>query len=83
MKVITLSNAKGGIGKSSISFNLAHRTAKKNKVLFIDLDSQCNSSSMFERTHYNMYDVLTDEVHIEDAISHSDSQKMDYLAVLR
>ena len=45
MKVISLLNIKGGVGKTTSTINIAVELAKlNNKVLIIDLDPQCNSS---------------------------------------
>lgn len=46
MKIITVANQKGGVGKTSISCHLAFYLRDKGfKVLFIDLDNQANASS--------------------------------------
>jgi chromosome partitioning protein len=46
MKVITIANNKGGVGKTMQSYQLAcHLAHLGNKVLAIDLDSQANLSS--------------------------------------
>lgn len=45
-KIITVVNQKGGVGKSTVAFHLAHAATKKDKsrVLCLDLDSQGNLS---------------------------------------
>lgn len=44
-KFISVFNNKGGVGKTTLTWNLADALAEKNrKVLLIDLDPQCNLS---------------------------------------
>lgn len=45
-KIIAVANQKGGVGKSTLAFHLAHAAAKKSesRVLCVDLDSQGNLS---------------------------------------
>lgn len=49
-KVITSSNMKGGVGKTTVIKNVANyiATQKKEKVLAIDADYICNFSQMFD-----------------------------------
>jgi chromosome partitioning protein len=50
-KVISLLNQKGGVGKTTMTFHLAHALAKKNyRVLCLDLDPQANLSQFFGAT---------------------------------
>lgn len=43
MKIISLFNNKGGVGKTTLAFHLSHILADMgHKVLIIDLDPQCN-----------------------------------------
>lgn len=47
MKKIAIMNRKGGVGKSTLTYNIAHGLSLRNKkILLIDLDSQ-NDSSLF------------------------------------
>ena len=48
MKIITFSAIKGGVGKTTITFNYAEWLSKKGKnVLLIDLDHQCNLTNIY------------------------------------
>lgn len=43
MKTISIFNNKGGVGKTTLTFHLAHALSEINKkILVIDLDPQCN-----------------------------------------
>lgn len=46
-KIITLYNHKGGVSKTTTTFNLAHLIAEKDKkVLVVDADPQCNITEL-------------------------------------
>lgn len=51
MKVITFAAIKGGVGKTTLTFNYGDWLARQGyKVLLIDLDHQCNLTTLFEPT---------------------------------
>ena len=53
MKIISFAAIKGGVGKTTLTFNYAEWLAKKgHNVLLLDLDHQCNLTQC-----YNIYEI--------------------------
>ena len=64
MKIIALANQKGGVAKSTSTYNLAFLKAQQNKrVLMIDLDQQASLTIlcgiMPGKTEYSVCDLMT------------------------
>ncbi|OII31618.1 chromosome partitioning protein [Curtobacterium sp. MMLR14_010] len=75
-RILTVSNQKGGVGKTTTTVNLAAALARGGaRVLVIDLDPQGNASTAMGVNHQadvtSIYDVIVDEAPIADAVQRS------------
>jgi chromosome partitioning protein len=75
-RILTVSNQKGGVGKTTTTVNLAAALARGGaRVLVIDLDPQGNASTAMGVNHQadvtSIYDVIVDEAPISDAVQRS------------
>ena len=69
MKRICVAIQKGGVGKTTVSVNLAAELAKKNKVVILDADPQGNStSSLIDSFEHELADILYGNVAVDEAI---------------
>lgn len=65
-KVLALMNQKGGVGKTTMAFNLAHALSRQGKkILCLDMDPQFNFSSLFgvdPHDGFNIHHMLVNSV---------------------
>ena len=80
--IISITNQKGGVGKTTTAINLAAALAQKgHKTLLIDLDPQGNSTMSYldrKTVEKSMFEVLTDpDVKLKDVLRPSGLPNLD------
>ena len=83
-KIISVTNQKGGVGKTTTCVNLAAYVADAGKkVLLIDIDPQGNACASLgvevEKGKNSIYEVLLGEIQAKDAIYKSVVKNLDVL----
>lgn len=83
-RVISVSNQKGGVGKTTTTVNLAaFLAAKGKKVLIIDIDPQANAgfgvAVNAEELNTTVYELLIDEIEVEQAIFNTEYENLDII----
>lgn len=82
VNVISVANQKGGVGKTTTTINLAASIADRGyRALIVDIDPQGNATSGLgiekSEIDQDIYNVLIDEVPIQDTIHHTSTPKLD------
>ncbi|WP_069470618.1 ParA family protein [Candidatus Marithrix sp. Canyon 246] len=77
MKIISIFNNKGGVGKTTLTYHLAHILAEMGKkVLILDMDSQCNMS-LYGMQEQELEKIWRDENSVIDNGFDSAKKQMD------
>ena len=84
MKTISFINLKGGVGKTTVSTNLAYLLAEswELSVLFIDNDKQGNASRWFgaDEAKGTLANILMDGAKMSEVFQHSRISNIDFVA---
>ena len=84
-KIITISNLKGGVGKTSVASNFAYTLSLLHKkVLLVDMDSQANTSRYFANQYFtgksikNIFETLMRKEKIDNEFVRQFIHKVDF-----
>jgi chromosome partitioning protein len=85
MKIITVINAKGGCGKSTIAMNLACGLARSGRVLFVDMDPQAQVTQWLKAGDGlsmagTLLAALTGQQTLRDVIQSTRFQNLSFVA---
>ncbi|MBQ9953370.1 MAG: ParA family protein [Clostridia bacterium] len=83
-KIVSITNQKGGVGKTTTAVSLTYSLAEEGKkMLFVDIDPQANGTSSFGVNKRNIkqsvYEVLIGACSVQDAIMHTAYENVDIL----
>lgn len=83
-KIVSITNQKGGVGKTTTAVSLAYGLAEEGKkTLFVDIDPQANGTSSFGINKRNIarsvYEVLIGECEVGEAILPTVYKNVDVL----
>ena len=83
-KILSFTNQKGGVGKTTSAVNVALSLAVSEvKTLLIDLDPQSNATTgltdLFENTIGNVYDIMLKSDGVKDVITSTSFSHLDII----